>query len=233
MAGAKALQRPALGVHAARRAGRRCRRTPLERGLADLWARTAGPMPPARAARSARAVEDMTDSWMWELANQTQNRIPDPVDYIEMRRKTFGSDLTMSLSRLAPAGSSRPRSTSTRPIAALENSAADYACLLNDVFSYQKEIEFEGEIHNCVLVVQNFLDCDAATAMRGRRRPDDRAHAASSSTSSPSNSPSSSTRSTSTRLRARRCRAMPVTWRTGSPGSSTGTRAATATPRPT
>jgi germacradienol/geosmin synthase len=53
-----------------------------------------------------------------------------------------------------------------RPIAAMENSAADYACLLNDVFSYQKEIQFEGEIHNCVLVVQNFLDCDAATGMR-------------------------------------------------------------------
>ena len=48
----------------------------------------------------------------------------------------------------------------------MENSAADYACLLNDVFSYQKEIQFEGEIHNAVLVVQNFLDSDAATAMR-------------------------------------------------------------------
>ena len=42
----------------------------------------------------------MTESWLWELANQIQNRIPDPVDYVEMRRKTFGSDLTMSLSRL-------------------------------------------------------------------------------------------------------------------------------------
>ena len=29
-----------------------------------------------------------------------QNRIPDPVDYVEMRRNTFGSELTMSLSRL-------------------------------------------------------------------------------------------------------------------------------------
>ena len=44
----------------------------------------------------------------------------------------------------------------------LENAAADYACLTNDVFSYQKEIEFEGELHNGVLVVQNFLDVDYA-----------------------------------------------------------------------
>jgi germacradienol/geosmin synthase len=138
----------------------------LERGLADLWARTAGPMeePARRAIR--RAITDMTASWIWELGNQAQNRIPDPIDYIEMRRKTFGSDLTMSLSRLAhgdivPAGVYR-----SRPVAAMENAAADCACLLNDVFSYQKEIQFEGEIHNCVLVAQNFLDCDAAAAMQ-------------------------------------------------------------------
>ena len=53
----------------------------------------------------------------------------------------------------------------SRPVQALENSAADCACLINDLFSYQKEIQFEGEIHNCVLVVQNFLGCDSATAM--------------------------------------------------------------------
>jgi len=34
------------------------------------------------------------------------------------------------------------------------------------VFSYQKEIEFEGEVHNIVLVVRNFLDCDEPTAMK-------------------------------------------------------------------
>ena len=108
----------------------------------------------------------MTGSWIWELGNQAQNRIPDPIDYIEMRRKTFGSDLTMSLSRLAHRGVVPAHVYRSRPVAAMENAAADYACLLNDVFSYQKEIQFEGEIHNCVLVTQNFLDCDAAAAMR-------------------------------------------------------------------
>jgi germacradienol/geosmin synthase len=108
----------------------------------------------------------MTASWIWELTNQAQNRIPDPVDYVEMRRRTFGSDLTMSLSRLAYCGSVPAEVFRSRPVAAMENAAADYACLLNDVFSYQKEIQFEGEIHNFVLVTQNFLDCGAAAAMR-------------------------------------------------------------------
>ena len=47
----------------------------------------------------------------------------------------------------------------------LESSAADYACLMNDVFSYQKEIEFEGEVHNAVLVVQAFFTVDYPTAL--------------------------------------------------------------------
>ncbi len=36
------------------------------------------------------AVLDMTESWLWELANQLGNRVPDPIDYVEMRRRTFG-----------------------------------------------------------------------------------------------------------------------------------------------
>ena len=112
-----------------------------------------------------RAIEDMTESWLWELANQTQNRIPDPIDYVEMRRKTFGSDLTMSLSRLTQEDGIPPEVFRTRTMQNIDNSAADYACLTNDVFSYQKEIEFEGELNNGVLVVQNFLNCDIPQAV--------------------------------------------------------------------
>jgi germacradienol/geosmin synthase len=47
----------------------------------------------------------------------------------------------------------------------LENAAIDYAMLINDVFSYQKEIEYEGEVHNAILVVQNFFGCDYPTGL--------------------------------------------------------------------
>ncbi|MBN3898969.1 MAG: germacradienol/geosmin synthase [Nostoc sp. NOS(2021)] len=138
---------------------------PVERGLADLWSRTAAPMSANARRQFRRAVEDMTESWLWELANQIQNRIPDPVDYVEMRRKTFGSDLTMSLSRLAQGDEIPPKIYRTRPMRGLDNSAADFACLTNDIFSYQKEIEFEGELNNGVLVVQQFLNCDLPQAV--------------------------------------------------------------------
>ncbi|MFB7081732.1 germacradienol/geosmin synthase [Streptomyces sp. NPDC056308] len=137
----------------------------LERGLADLWARTCAPMDASGRRAFRKAVEDMTASWVWELANQAQNRIPDPVDYIEMRRMTFGSDLTMSLCRLGHGRKVPDEIHHSGPLRSLENAAADYACLMNDLFSYQKEIEYEGEVHNGVLVVQNFFGVDYPTGV--------------------------------------------------------------------
>jgi germacradienol/geosmin synthase len=130
---------------------------PVERGLADLWRRTTEPMTMDARRQFRTAVEDMTCSWLWELANQAQNRVPDPVDYVEMRRKTFGSDMTMSLARLAHSDQVPPGIYQTRVMHELDTAAQDYACFTNDLFSYQKEVQFEGELHNLVLVIENFL----------------------------------------------------------------------------
>jgi germacradienol/geosmin synthase len=138
---------------------------PVEAGLSDLWQRTAPGLSETARGEFRAAIETMTGSWLWELDNQVLNRIPDPVDYIEMRRRTFGSDLTMSLARFAHGRGVPPEVYRSRSVLALESSAADYACLVNDVFSYRKEIQFEGELHNCVLVVQNFFGCDLAAAL--------------------------------------------------------------------
>ncbi|SEN69712.1 terpene synthase family protein [Actinacidiphila rubida] len=138
--------------------------TALERGLADLWRRTAGPMEPGARAAFRASVEDMLESWLWELTNHRQHRVPDPVDYIEMRRRTFGSELTLGLARAARAALAG-EIAGARPVRAMQTAAMDFACLVNDAFSYRKEIEFEGELHNAVLVVQNFLDCTPREAM--------------------------------------------------------------------
>jgi len=138
--------------------------SPVERGLADLWRRTAAPMASGARQQFRQAVGDMASSWLWELANQARNHIPDPVDYVEMRRKTFGSDMTMSLARLARWDVIPQEIYQTRVLHELDTAAQDYACFTNDLFSYQKEIEFEGEIHNLVLVLENFLGVDQFTA---------------------------------------------------------------------
>ncbi|MFJ5995356.1 germacradienol/geosmin synthase Cyc2 [Streptomyces sp. NPDC092370] len=137
----------------------------MERGLADLWARTTAEMTPEARRTLKDAINAMTESWVWELSNQLQNRVPDPVDYLEMRRATFGSDLTLSLCRMGHGPAVPPEVYRSGPVRSLENAAMDFACLLNDVFSYQKEIEFEGEIHNAILVVQSFFGCDYPTGL--------------------------------------------------------------------
>jgi germacradienol/geosmin synthase len=139
--------------------------TPLERGLADLWTRTAGPMPaPVRRAFHT-TLTDMLSSWIWEVDNLAENRVPDPVDYLEMRRFTFGADFTMSLCRLRRFGQVPKEVFHSGPVRSLENAIVDYACLINDVFSYQKEMQFEGELHNGLLVVRNFFGCDYPQAL--------------------------------------------------------------------
>ncbi|MFJ5261920.1 germacradienol/geosmin synthase Cyc2 [Streptomyces sp. NPDC088387] len=132
----------------------------VERALIDLWARTTAAMTAGQRVFLKTAIDKMTESWVWELLNQFQNRVPDPVDYLEMRRATFGSDLTLSLCRMGHGPAVPDEIYRSGPVRSLENAAVDYACLLNDVFSYQKEIEYEGEIHNAILVVQNFFGCD-------------------------------------------------------------------------
>ncbi|WEO94569.1 germacradienol/geosmin synthase Cyc2 [Streptomyces sp. FXJ1.172] len=137
----------------------------MERGLSDLWERTTAQMDAEQRRTLKASVDVMTGSWLWELSNQLQNRIPDPVDYLEMRRATFGCDLTLNLCRGRHAPAVPPEVYRSGPVRALENAAMDYACLLNDIFSYQKEIEYQGEIHNAVLVVQNFFGVDYPAAL--------------------------------------------------------------------
>ncbi|GAB3170121.1 terpene synthase family protein [Myceligenerans halotolerans] len=138
---------------------------PVEKGLADLWRRTAARLHERGRAEFRAAVESMLEAMTWELHQSAQNRVPDPVDYIEMRRGTFGSDMTMALARLTTGRTVPDEVFASRPVRALENSVQDACCLLNDLFSYQKEIEIEGELVNGVVVVEEYLGCSKDEAV--------------------------------------------------------------------
>ncbi|MGP3689169.1 terpene synthase family protein [Streptomyces sp. IBSNAI002] len=140
--------------------------TAMERALADLWVRTCAGMSTEQRTEFRATLVDMLESWLWEVDNQIQNRIPDPVDYAEMRRRTFGSYLTMYLCRLGHQGRGIPEEIyASGTIRSLENAVADAACLINDVYSYQKEVEVEGEVHNYILVTRNFFGIGYAEAL--------------------------------------------------------------------
>ncbi|AYY11903.1 germacradienol/geosmin synthase [Actinobacteria bacterium YIM 96077] len=138
---------------------------PAERGLADTWARAIVDMPTPDRQRFRQAVVRWLDSHLWEFMHNSTGQVPDPVDYMEMRRLTFGADMTMTLSRI-DLGTRIPDDVyHSGVVRELEIAAQDYACLLNDLCSYDKELHVEGETLNGVLVIQRFLDCDTPRAM--------------------------------------------------------------------
>jgi germacradienol/geosmin synthase len=136
----------------------------VERALLDVWTRIAPTMSALWTQRFGRDIQEMNESWLWELANATEQRVPDPIDYVEMRRRTGGvfwaADLVeYTLGIEVPAPIYR-----TRPIRVLNEIFCDTVLLRNDILSYEKEMQ-EGETNNSVLVAEEFLRCDVQRAV--------------------------------------------------------------------
>jgi germacradienol/geosmin synthase len=86
------------------------------------------------------------------------------IEYIETRRKVGGAPWSADLVEHAVFVEIPPEIAPTRPMRVLKDSFADGVHLRNDIFSYHRETEQEGEINNCVLVVERFLHCDPQQA---------------------------------------------------------------------
>lgn len=133
---------------------------PVERGLADLWARTTPTKSADWLLRFAESTHNLLVESAWELSNINRNRIPNPIEYIEMRRRVGGAPWSADLVEHAVFMEIPPEIASTRPMQVLKDTFSDGVHLRNDIFSYQRETETEGELNNGVLVVERFLDCD-------------------------------------------------------------------------
>ena len=131
---------------------------PVERGLADLWSRTAPTKSADWRLRFSESTKNLLLESMWELSNISQNRVPNPIEYIETRRKVGGAPWSADLIEHAVFVEIPPEVAPTRPMRVLKDTFADGVHLRNDIFSYQRETEQEGEINNCVLVVERFLN---------------------------------------------------------------------------
>lgn len=132
----------------------------VERGLDDLWTRTAGAMPEDARRALQGAVRDLTESCVWEVGNRMVQRVPDLVDYLEMRRKAFGLELTLSLSRLSPGQAIPIEIRRSRTMIQLEECTADVGCLIDDIFAFEA-----GDLHDGARVVQRLLRCDPERAL--------------------------------------------------------------------
>jgi len=136
----------------------------VERALADLWPRTVPGHSREWRERFARSALSMTNAFAWELANLSEGRVPNPIEYIEMRRKTGGAPWSADLVEHAVGVEIPARVESARPMRVIKDTFSDVSHLRNDLYSYRREIEDEGENSNCVLVVEHFLRCSTQEA---------------------------------------------------------------------
>src|SRR5947209_19897578 len=131
---------------------------PVERGLINLWTRTVPHRSPEWRLRFFESTKNLLHESTWELANISGNRIPNPIEYVEVRRKVGGAPWSADLVEHAAFVEIPARIADTRPMRVLKDTFSDGVHLRNDLFSYQRETEEEGEINNCVLVLERFLD---------------------------------------------------------------------------
>ncbi|MGF1425686.1 terpene synthase family protein [Kitasatospora sp. LaBMicrA B282] len=121
----------------------------VEHALADLWARTSAAMPTGTRERFARYVTEFVAANLDELDAALRRRVPDLVHYLEFRRASAGTDLSIGLTGTRPAG--------TPAVQRLEDAFADTVGLRNDIHSYRKEIDEEQEVCNAVHAFHRLL----------------------------------------------------------------------------
>jgi germacradienol/geosmin synthase len=138
---------------------------PVERALADIWPRTKGGLCAEGVTAFPVHVMEFAEANLWELDNLIRRHVPDPVDYLQMRRKTSRGVLSAQLALVAERQALPPDVLESPELRALSDAFADDVGFRNDVFSYRKEIEAEGEIATGLLVIQGFLGCDLRRAV--------------------------------------------------------------------
>lgn len=129
-----------------------------ERALVDLWPATFAEFSPRLRGGFPVHVGEFTDGRLWELANRAQGRVPDSVDYLEMRRHTAGQGFATDLVQHA-AG------TDIEGLGDIEAAFADVAAWREDIRSYHADVEGEGSVNNGVLVLERLLGASPKQAM--------------------------------------------------------------------
>ena len=70
---------------------------PVERGLANLWFRTAPTRSLEWRTRFFESTKALLEESTWELSNIAESRVPNPIEYIEVRRKVGGAPWSADL----------------------------------------------------------------------------------------------------------------------------------------
>ncbi|WP_157529597.1 hypothetical protein [Nocardia sp. NRRL S-836] len=132
---------------------------PAERGLADLLSRGT----PDEADRTL--LLDHLDALLWELHNTVQGRVPDPIDLVEMRRKSVMGELSARLVRKAARADLPEELLRNSTMRALVDSFGDVPALRTDIYNFDRVHATGGSTASAVLAVRQFFDCELQQAV--------------------------------------------------------------------
>ncbi|WP_162688903.1 MULTISPECIES: hypothetical protein [unclassified Streptomyces] len=137
---------------------------PAEFGLADLVRRTCAGRDQAWRDRLTGQLPNVFDDALWEIDNLAFGRIPDPVDYITMRRRAGGAGWAAQLVERS-LHLELPAAVRGDPVLVrLHEAFADVVDLHNDLVSYLRETEYEQDVSNNVVVTAHFLTTHVGNA---------------------------------------------------------------------
>jgi geranylgeranyl diphosphate synthase type I len=138
---------------------------PTERALADLWSRTAPAMSHGWRCRIRAGIEEVLAGLLQELRHAGSRHTANPVEYLEVKRKTNGGRVAACLAEFVQGTDLPPVVADGPTMRALVEAVNDSALLLNDIFSYDREAADAAETTNMVLVLEKFLGCGPQRAV--------------------------------------------------------------------
>jgi Terpene synthase family 2, C-terminal metal binding len=132
---------------------------PAEKGLADLVSRS------TLDDDDRAGVLDLLEGMLWELHNTAQGRVPDPIDLVEMRRKTNAGELSAALA-LKSVGAELPAELlRNSTMKALIDSFGDVPGLRQEILGFDALYGSGASTTSAVLAVQQFFECERQQAV--------------------------------------------------------------------
>ncbi|MGF6884484.1 geranylgeranyl pyrophosphate synthase [Nocardia sp. GAS34] len=139
--------------------------SPTERGLADLWSRTAPVMSPGWRRRARERIEECLGGNLRELHNFATGHATDPIEYLELKRRTNPGPLAGCLAEYGQPAELPDTVADAQPMRSLIDTLNDASLLVNDIYSYPREAAEDAEPANMVHVLRKFLGGDLQQAV--------------------------------------------------------------------
>ncbi|MFE2337382.1 terpene synthase family protein [Streptomyces coelicoflavus] len=138
----------------------------VERGLADLWPRLAQGRSFRWRRDFSRVIHEFLTGAALELENICDDRVPDLIDFIGLRRRTFAGGTGSCITAMATGTDIPEALRETEVVTQLLDAFIDVMALGNEAVSYEMEINDEGEINNLMLVLRDISGGDLDQAQK-------------------------------------------------------------------